>query len=167
LYVANFNGHAVARFNGGTGAYVSNFVAAGAGGLTTPNFLLIRWNPATYSEFQHRFFGATNAPSSSRADDPDGDGASNELEYLTRTHPLDAGDAWRIGISNVVGIARLDFPQVATRGFEVQHSFRAGPAASWQTLTNLAASPTNRTAIVGDSIDSGTNRFYRVRVFEP
>ena len=89
------------------------------------------------------------------------------MEYLTRTHPLDAGDAWRIGISNVVGIARLDFPQVATRGFEVQHSVHAGPAAGWQTLTNLAVSQTNRTAIVSEAIDTITNRFYRVRVFEP
>ena len=123
------------------------------------------WNPATYFDFQRKFFGATNAPSSARTDDPDGDGASNELEYLTRTHPLNWGDAWKIGMSNVASMVRVDFPQLATRGFEVQHSF--GPAASWQTLTNLPVSPTNRAALVSDPIDTGTNRFYRVRVFEP
>jgi gluconolactonase len=125
------------------------------------------WNPTTYFDFQRKFFGATNAPSSTRADDPDGDGASNELEYLTRTHPLDSGDPWRIGISNLVGMARISFPQAAARGFEVQHSLRVGSAASWQTLTSLPIFQTNRTAIVSDPIDTGTNRFYRVRVSEP
>jgi hypothetical protein len=42
LFVASFNNNKVARFNGSTGAYVSDFVAAGAGSLGTPNFLLFR-----------------------------------------------------------------------------------------------------------------------------
>ncbi len=125
------------------------------------------WNPANYSDFQRKFFDATNAPSSSPADDPDGDGASNGLEYLTRTHPLSWGDAWKIGISNVAGVARVHFAQTATRGFEVQHTSRHGLGAAWQALTNLPVSPTNRAALVSDSIDTTTNRFYRVRVFEP
>jgi len=125
------------------------------------------WNPATYLDFLKKFFGATNAPSSGPADDPDADGASNELEYLTRTHPLCAGDAWGIGIRNVAGTARISFAQAAGRGFEVQHSPLPGPGAIWQGLSNVLASATNRMAVVDDPIDAGTNRFYRVRVFEP
>ncbi|HWN95916.1 MAG TPA: SMP-30/gluconolactonase/LRE family protein [Methylomirabilota bacterium] len=125
------------------------------------------WNPATYLDFQRKFFGTTNAPSSTRADDPDGDGSSNELEYLTRTHPLSAGEAWRIGVSNAGSTASISFAQAAGRGFEVQHSPLLAVGAIWHPLTNLPASTTNRAAVVGDPIDTGTNRFYRVRVFEP
>ena len=123
------------------------------------------WNPATYSDFQRKFFGATNFPSSARADDPDADDASNELEYLTRTHPLIGGDAWGIGISNASGTATISFAQAAGRGFEVEHSPVLN-SATWQALTNLTVSPTNGAAVVSDAIDVGTNRFYRVRVFE-
>lgn len=125
------------------------------------------WNPATYSDFQRKFFGATNAPSSSTTDDPDADSASNELEYLTRTHPLCAGDAWGIGVSSAGGTASITFAQTAGRGFEVQHSPLLHPGAIWQALTNLPVSTTNRIAVVDDPINTGTNRFYRVHVFEP
>src|SRR6185503_682618 len=128
------------------------------------------WNPATYSDFQRKFFGATNAPSSTRADDPDADGASNELEYLTRTHPLCPGDEWRISVARIDSVARISFPQAAGRGYEVERSPRVGTGASWAPL-NVPGNPTsvsstNRIAEVDDSIGT-TNRFYRVRVFEP
>jgi gluconolactonase len=125
------------------------------------------WNPPTYEDFQRKFFGATNAPSSARADDPDGDAASNELEYLTRAHPLSPGDAWAIGLTGTSAEATISFAQAAGRGFEVQHHSVLGQGAGWQTLTNLPVSTTNRTAFVADNIEPGTNRFYRVRVFEP
>ena len=125
------------------------------------------WNPASYPDFQRKFFGSTNAASSERADDPDGDGASNELEYLTRTHPIDTADAWRIGISNGSGLVDISFAQAAGRGFEVQQTSFVGSAANWQTLTNFSVSTTNRVAVVGAAIETDTNQFYRVRVFEP
>jgi gluconolactonase len=125
------------------------------------------WNPATYFDFQRKFFGATNAPSSARGDDPDVDGANNELEYLTRTHPVDVGDAWRIGVNNVGGSANISFAQAAGRGFEAQQSSLLGLGAMWQVITNLPVYATNRLAVVNDPIDTRTNRFYRVRVFEP
>lgn len=124
------------------------------------------WNPSSYVDFQRKFFGATNAPQSSTSADPDADGAGNELEYLTRTHPLCPGDEWRIGLSRSGGTASIAFAQAAGRGFEVQHTGAVGPDANWQVLTNLAASSTNRTAVVDDLV-SPTNRFYRVRVFAP
>ena len=122
-------------------------------------------NPATYAEFQRKFFGATNAPSSAPANDPDGDGASNELEYLTRTHPLCAGDEWRIGVARNSGTAGISLTQEAGRGYEIHHS--PPPGAGWMLLTNLPVSPTNRSVLVEDGIDFATNRLYRARVFEP
>src|SRR5262249_32465980 len=76
------------------------------------------WDPFTYADFQRKFFGATNALNSAPSDDPDADGASNELEYLTRTDPLVPGDAWRISIQRSGVVAQISFPQLAGRGFE-------------------------------------------------
>ncbi len=128
------------------------------------------WNPATYPDFQKKFFGSTNAPAAARASDPDGDGASNELEYLTRSHPLVTGDAWRIGVEPAGATTRIIFPQIAGRGFEVQSAGLLAPTA-WELL-NVAGNPppvsvTNRLAAVEEIPPAGTNRFYRVRVFEP
>jgi len=128
------------------------------------------WNPSSYEEFQGKFFGATNGPNVGLADDPDGDGAANRLEYLTRTHPLCPGDEWRISVARIDSVARISFPQAAGRGYEVERSPRVGTGASWAPL-NVPGNPTsvsstNRIAEVDDSIGT-TNRFYRVRVFEP
>jgi gluconolactonase len=128
------------------------------------------WNPANYEAFQWKFFGATNGPGVGPADDPDGDGAANRLEYLTRTHPLCPGDEWRIGVARIGGLARISFPQAAGRGFEVERSPRVGAGPSWQPLSVPGNPPTvsstNRIAVVDDAIGA-TNGFYRVRVFEP
>ncbi len=128
------------------------------------------WNPGSYLDFQRKFFGSTNAPATARASDPDGDGASNELEYLTRTHPLVASDVWRIGIELVGATKRIVFPQVAGRGIEVQSSPSLSPAF-WETLNAIGNPPpiatTNRLAVIEDEASSDPSRFYRVRVFEP
>jgi gluconolactonase len=129
------------------------------------------WNPATYADFQQKFFGTTNAPNSASADDPDGDRASNRLEYLTRTHPLCAGDEWKITILRSGEVVSLLFPQIAGRGFEAQYNASATASNDWQVL-NVPGNPpmiseTNRTATIEDSITGAVNRFYRVRVFEP
>ncbi len=129
------------------------------------------WNPFTYAGFQRKFFNSTNAPNSAFNDDPDADGASNQLEYLTRTHPLSPGDAWRISIQQTGGVAQINFPQIAGRGFEVQQTSRLAPTNIWQTLSApgnpLPVSETNRIAMIADPIDSTSNRLYRIRVFEP
>jgi gluconolactonase len=124
------------------------------------------WNPASYEEFQRKFFGSTNAPFGARTDNADGDKASNELEYLARTHPLTAGDEWEISLGRTGSVATISFAQAAGRGFEVQHH-SVTQAAGWQTLTNLPTSTTNRSATIADDIDPATNKFYRVRIFEP
>ena len=129
------------------------------------------WNPPTYAAFQKKFFNATNASASAPDADPDADGASNQLEYLTRTHPLCAGDAWRISLQRAGEAARISFLQISGRGFEVEHQGFFPAAGSWPALSAPgnppAVSTTNRTAIIEDSLDPATNRFYRVRVFEP
>ena len=128
------------------------------------------WNPASYADFQRKFFGTTNAPNAARGDDPDADGVHNELEYLIRSHPIYPDAFWRLVLERVDGSARITFPQIAGRGFEVQSSGALAPV-SWAPLdvpgNPLPISTTNRLSSVDDALDPGTNRFYRVRVFEP
>lgn len=128
------------------------------------------WNPFSYAAFQTKFFAATNAPGSAATDDPDGDGNSNATEYLTRTHPLCATDAWSLAIQPMPGGAQLVFQQTAERGFEVQENSFTLSSNAWQTLiapgNPLAVSPTNRTATF-TNVPVMTNRAYRVRIYQP
>jgi gluconolactonase len=128
------------------------------------------WNPFSYAAFQTKFFAATNAPGSAATDDPDGDGNDNATEYLTRTHPLCATDAWALTVQQSAGLPQLSFPQTAERGFVVEENSFTLSSNGWQTLAvpgnPPAVSPTNRTAAVTDD-SVMTNRAYRVRIFQP
>ena len=129
------------------------------------------WNPASYRDFQQKFFGSTNAPNSARDVDPDGDGLNNEFEYLIRSHPLNTGDQWQISIQRTGIVAQIRLAQIAGRSFEVQFAGAlANPTNAWQTLNApdnpLPVSTTNRTTTIEDPLTT-TNRFYRVRVAEP
>jgi gluconolactonase len=128
------------------------------------------WNPASYADFQTKFFGAINAPNSVATDDPDGDRAHNQLEYLARTHPLDPGEAWRISLARSSSMAQLSFLQIAGRGFEVEQNPVAS-SSGWMSLAVPGNPPavvqTNRNITIEDPLDPADNRFYRVRIFEP
>ncbi len=129
------------------------------------------WNPPTYADFQRKFFNSTNVPAAALDADPDSDGARNRLEYLTRTHPLCGGDAWGISLQRTGSVAQIIFVQAAGRGFDVEHNSDVAATNNWPSLVTPGNPPsisaTNRTAAVEDNIVVGTNRFYRVRVFEP
>jgi gluconolactonase len=128
------------------------------------------WNPFSYPDFQTKFFGRTNTANTLPDADPDGDGANNRLEYLTRTHPLFPGDAWRISLLKTNATAQVSFLQIAGRGFDVEQNGTAS-SSGWSSLAVSGNPPvvttTNRMTTVDDIIDPATNRFYRVRVFEP
>lgn len=125
----------------------------------------------SFAAWQSNYFGSTNAPLASTDEDPDGDRSRNYLEFLTQTNPTNALDAWKISIALTNGEAHVNYPQIANRGFEVQVSFDFLNPAAWSPLDVAANAPffssSNRTASAGDVIAAGTNKFYRVRVFEP
>jgi gluconolactonase len=125
------------------------------------------WNPASYADFQLKFFAATNSLTAQLAADPDGDGASNELEYLARTHPLCPGDAWRLDIRrNGLGV-ELSFPAWSDRGYVIEANDALPNPSGWHdaglpiTLPGPPKLP--QTATAADA-PAGTNRFYRARV---
>lgn len=121
----------------------------------------------SFADWQIANFGFTNAPGA----DPDADGANNYLEYLTQTDPTNSFDAWKISIALSNGAVQIAFPQIANRGFEVQSKTDLLNNNSWSALDVSGNEPwysiPNRTAIIDDSLSSLTNKFYRVRVYEP
>jgi uncharacterized repeat protein (TIGR03806 family) len=128
-------------------------------------------NYLSYTDWQQLHFGSTNAPGSAPWQDPDGDGASNALEYLTGTDPLLPGDAWSIGIGKTDLKAVIDFTRIANRGFEVQWTSDIANNNSWQSLDLPANAPlfaaTNSAVSMQDPLTNASTKFYRVRVFEP
>lgn len=128
-------------------------------------------NYQSYADWQQFYFGSTNAPGSAPSEDADGDGASNELEYLAGTNPLLAGDDWGIRIAAADKNAEIDFTRIANRGFEVQWTADISAPNSWQPLDVPGNEPvfaiTNSAASVQDTLKNAQSRCYRVRVFEP
>lgn len=125
----------------------------------------------TYADWQVFYFGATNAPNSSPEDDPDNDGAKNSLEHLTHTVPTNSLDAWRFTIALSNSVPQIIIPQVANRAFEVQVTPDFLNPASWSPLDVPGNAPffpiSDRVTVVEDAPVDATNRFYRVRLFEP
>jgi len=137
--------------------------------------LLSRWItndlPAyqTYQDWQLVHFGATNAPNSGPGDNPDGDRAVNELEYLTGTDPLQSTSFWDFSVSRVGNTATLTFPEIANRAFLFEWAPQL-PSATWTPLDVPDNAPffsaTNQPGVIRDPLTS-SNRFYRVRVAAP
>ena len=124
----------------------------------------------SFEDWQIANFGSTNAPGTLADDDYDADGAANYLEYLTGTVPTNSLDAWAISVAASNAFAQISFPQIANRGFEVQVTTDLFTGAFWQPLDVPGNEPFfsafSQTKTVSDPLTE-TNKFYRVRVFEP
>ena len=95
--------------------------------------------------------------------DADGDGSSNQEEYLAGTDPQDAQSLLRIDaidLSQADGIS-LRFTAMSNKTYTVQ-SCASITDASWTRLADVPAAPTNRTVLVNDPVKSENPRFYRV-----
>jgi hypothetical protein len=125
----------------------------------------------TFANWQIANFGSSNAANGGPEEDYDGDRACNYLEYLTATAPTNAQSFWTIQAQLLGGSVQIVLPQIANRGFEVQSADGSVNALSWSPLDAAGNEPffvsSNRMNVVTDPISGATNRFYRVRVFEP
>ncbi|MDB6038759.1 MAG: hypothetical protein JWM99_2600 [Verrucomicrobiales bacterium] len=124
----------------------------------------------SFTKWQTRVFGSTNAPAALAGADPDQDGLSNYGEYLLGSDPnqmSNIGDLRILPTSN--DIVRLSFDRIANRSFQVEATEDLG-SSLWQALDLPSNRPfysvTNAPAQVDDATIS-TNRFYRLRIYEP
>jgi hypothetical protein len=81
-----------------------------------------------------RLFKTTDVSGAAPDADPDGDGAINQLEYLTGSNPLLRGDGWTISILPKVSSVEIGFPRLANRAFEVQWNTNLFNGRSWVSL---------------------------------
>ncbi len=129
------------------------------------------WNPASYADFQAKFFGTASATAAAQPGaDPDGDGASNELEYLNRTHPLVAGDAWRLSISRTGTVVHLSFPAWTDRNYLIERNNSVTDPGGWMDA-HIGIIPPEwprlpGTARASEPLGPDASRYYRVLVRE-
>jgi uncharacterized repeat protein (TIGR03806 family) len=124
----------------------------------------------TFAQWQVAQFGSTTAPLTGPEEDYDGDGLANFAEYLLGTSPQNPASTWNLQLTVDGGGASIQFPQIANRGFEVQYTTNLLPPRVWLPLDTPGNRPqfsgTGSQATVTDT-ESGTFRFYRVRILEP
>lgn len=127
---------------------------------------------ATYAEWQERHFGSAAAPEAQRDQDPDSDGSNNEHEFLTGTQPTNTMDFWEYTDLIFTGtVPSITFHRPAQAGFDVQVSTSLVEDV-WLSLDVPENAPVFGTTAVDISApDSNatnlTERFYRVRAYEP
>ncbi|MGC3960802.1 MAG: lamin tail domain-containing protein [Verrucomicrobiota bacterium] len=94
--------------------------------------------------------------------DSDGDGLSNQQEFIARTNPNDAASALRLQVENISsGGVRLNFEAQPQISYAVQTNSSLTPGG-WQIWQQIAAAPTNRSVVLTTPTAGGL-QFYRVR----
>ncbi|HYE31143.1 MAG TPA: PQQ-dependent sugar dehydrogenase [Methylomirabilota bacterium] len=122
----------------------------------------------TFSQWQQQHFGSTTAPNARADADPDNDGANNELEYVVRTNPKAAGDAW--GVALDAENNQLRVLQPANRAIEAQSVDRLGQHGLWAPINVPENKPHYPAAAREVTIPLPTDsqsRYFRVRIHEP
>ncbi|HEX5222422.1 MAG TPA: LamG-like jellyroll fold domain-containing protein [Verrucomicrobiae bacterium] len=127
-------------------------------------------NRQTFAQWQVAHFGSTNSPSAAPGLDFDFDGASNYIEYLTKTDPQLAASVWKLSVSAPVsGQVQLSYPRVPNLGVVIETSYDFTQWTPWDVPGNQP--------FFGASLDTvnlsglmSTNppyQYFRARFVEP
>ena len=124
----------------------------------------------TFEEWQTTHFGGPTAPGAGVAENPDGDNANNEFEFLTGTDPNLSTDQWTFLFDlDVQGTAKFIFDRLANRNFQIEVSTDLINWQIWDVPENAISIP--NTTINNDIISGATNGepelFFRFRVSAP
>lgn len=102
-------------------------------------------------------------PGYGAADDPDGDGQSNAIEFATGTHPGDGGSRFAAtAVSAGPNRISLAWPSVPGKTYRIESG--SSPAGPWTTLLGVpgADSPAATTTRTIDTPPGDGSRFYRI-----
>jgi mono/diheme cytochrome c family protein len=126
-------------------------------------------NHLTFAQWQIAHFGSTNDPNAASTADPDGDRASNYVEYLTGTDPQNPLSVWRLGISAGSGLVNVTYPIVPNLGVTIETSSDLFTWLSWDVPGNqpfFGALP-GTASLQGPLLLSPPSQFFRARFIEP
>jgi hypothetical protein len=123
-----------------------------------------------FQNWQIQYFGDTNNPAAAVNADPDGDGQSNEAEFLAGTDPTNSASAFRITavmregndlrVTWTMGSGRTNALQVTTGAGS--GSYTTNNYSDIFTVTNTVGSLTNYLDVGGAT--NVLSRFYRIRL---
>ena len=119
----------------------------------------------SYDQWRQQYFGNTTSLAGAPTADPDGDGVTNQNEFLTGTNPVQSASAMRLNPVRVGGTTTFQFNVPENRSFLVEESTNL---ATWQPM-NIPGNdgvprPAGPVAITAPI--TGARAFYRVRFWE-
>ena len=121
--------------------------------------------PQTYEAWAQTIFGADYADKGGASQDADGDGQTNEVEWLAKTHPRNAADHFKIATSTRTA-----------SGFKIRWQAREGvnyrimvstDLSSWVELSNSRVTGAGAEVERIDPDPPAGGKFYRVEVLQP
>ncbi len=122
---------------------------------------------STFEDWQISLFGSTDSSDASAVADPDHDGNTNLLEFMTFTNPLDPNEFWSPVFTQESGRTCVEFTMPPSRAYEVQIS---DDLQTWQTW-NVPGNPPEsdsveeiQAKIQGPVLSGDNSSFLRVQV---
>lgn len=148
----------------GSNIPVSGFNAATRGKVVRVDLAI---NPPTdpYETWAAGFFGNAASPNAARTADPDGDGLTNEQEYLAGTNPTEATSSLRlltITVNPGQNQVTIDWQSASNKNYRIEAaSSVTGP---WAEVGSPVSSAGNTMQASLNRAPSSDQQYYRVRV---
>jgi autotransporter-associated beta strand protein len=135
--------------------------------LSTPGQVnaLITSTLSAYEQWQILHFGSTDNPLAQANEDPDGDGQSNDVEFLAGTDPQNGASLFAATlVPGVNGELTLTWPSVSGKSYQIlKNTELSGP---WETLQLMVAGPGATSSVTLSPGDHGPAAFFKVAIVE-